>query len=261
MNLKEERPLIFFDCETTGVNMSKDKIIQLAVVSVNLVTKKMSKKSWMFNPGMPIPKESTEIHGITDAMVANSPKFSSVAKEIIELMKSGIPAGYNINTFDIPLVKRELFECGEDISFMNEASFVTLDVFKIIKKLYARSLGEMYLRYTGKELNSAHDAMADTMASYELLACMLKQEDSVPDTVKGINDFYYDEKWDSLKKADVTGKLVYDKDGVLTYNFGKCKGKPVGDKDEDVASYALWVINSPDKFAADTIQLIRNEIK
>jgi len=260
MNLKEKRPLIFFDCETTGVNLSKDKIVQIAIVKVDLVAKKVQKVSWMFNPGVPIPKVTTDIHGITNEMVADKPKFESAADAIMSLLKSGVPAGYNINTFDIPLVKRELSDAGKDISFMNKTTFETLDVFKIVKKLYKRSLSDMYLRYTGKELDSAHDALADTMGAYELLASMLKQEETIPDTVKGINEFYFDEKFDSVKKADIAGKLAFDDKGRVIFNFGKHFGELVGKKDQDIISYAMWIINSPDKFAKETIEMVKKEI-
>lgn len=260
MNFKTEKPLGFFDCETTGVDLGKDKIVSIALVTVDLVKKKMKKKSFMFNPGFPIPKEATDIHGITDEMVKDCPSFEENNTDIAEFLNTHIPAGYNINTFDIPLVKRELMESGIDVSFMNEPTFKTVDIFRIVKKLYKRSLSDMYLRYTGKELSESHDALADTIATYELMVNMFKQED-LPDNVDALNEFYYDEKFDSIKRADISGKLIFNKDGKVVYNFGKHKGKLVSDPDEDIRGYADWIMKSPDKFTEEVIQIIKKEVK
>lgn len=260
MRLKSEQPIIYFDCETTGLNLGTDKIIQLAVVKVDLNTKKIVKKKWMFNPDMPIPKEATEIHGITNEMVSDSPRFKFFAEEIVELLKSGIPAGYNINTYDLPLIKRELLEADQDVSFMNTDSFVTLDLFRIVKQLFPRNLGDVYKRYTGKDLDESHDALADTMACVELTSAMMQQEGSIPDTILEINKFYYDPKFDDVRKADITGKLTYNPEGEVVFNFGKFKDKLVRDKDPDIQSYCVWIINSPDKFAKDTIDIIKTEM-
>lgn len=256
MKLKAEKPLAFFDTETTGVDLGKDKIISLAIVIIDFERNKMKKKYYIFNPMIPISKEASEINGFYNENVEDKPPFKVCAEDILEIMQNCIPVGYNINTFDIPILKREFIEAGLDVSFMNEPTFKTLDVFRIVKKLYQRSLSDMYKRYTGKDLEDSHDALADTMAVYELLANMLKKEE-LPDNLDDMIKFYYDEKFDSIKRADVAGKLIFNEEGKIVYNFGKNKGMLVSD--DTIKDYAEWIVSSPDKFSEEVIQIIKKE--
>jgi len=250
---QENNTLVWLDLETTGVNISTDKIVQVAAIRVR-PNGKIDKRTWLVNPGMPIPPEATEIHGITDEMVKDEPKFNMVASTIKAAISTHIVCGYNIDRFDLPLLRREMYEAN--CHFHKEPETMTLDVMKLVNKIYSRKLGAMYQRYTGKELVGSHDAYNDAKATKILLDEMIKQED-IPDTVEGIIDFYFDELRDKNNHFDSTGKLIKDDKENICYNFGKNRGKPVYD-DRD---YALWVISKADDFPKDTIEIIKTEIK
>lgn len=243
--------IVFIDCETTGVDVGKDKIVQVAAVRFNPETKKIAKKVWMINPQMPIPQGAINIHGITDEMVKDAPIFSEVAIEIKNALRGNVLAGYNINTFDIPLLRRELYEAD---CVMEEHE--TIDVFRIVKKLFPRNLKDMYERYTGKSAEGSHDAFNDCVHAFELLECLVEKE-NIPDSVGGLNEYYFDEKIDLLKFYDSTGKIVVDFKGSLYFNFGKHKGELVAEHKD----YAMWMIGSPDLFPKDTIEIVKTAIR
>ena len=244
------KKIVFIDCETTGVDVGKDKIVQVAAVRFNPETGKVSKKVWLVNPGIPIPEGAMAIHGITDEMVKDAPSFGEIAIEIDTALNGSVLAGYNINTFDIPLLRREFFDAK-----YTWRDYETIDVFRIVKVLFSRTLGAMYERYTGKSAEGSHDAFNDCVHAFELLGCMLEQ-DNLPASVQGLNEFYYDEKIDKLKPFDSTGKIVIDEHGMLLYNFGKHKGKQIVEEKD----YAKWMINSNDMFPKDTIEIIKKEL-
>lgn len=246
------KKIIFIDCETTGVDTGKDKIVQLAAVRFNPETKKIAKKVWLINPRIRIPKEASAIHNITDEMVKDAPIFLDVAIEIKEAIKDCVLAGYNINTFDIPILRREFYDCG--LRFIDDCE--TIDVFRIVKKLFPRNLKDMYERYTGKSAEGSHDAFNDCLHAFELLECLMEKE-PIPSSVKELNEYYYDEKVDKHKYYDSTGKIVIDEKGFLLYNFGKHKGKRIDEEKE----YALWMINSSDMFPKDTIEIVKQAIR
>jgi DNA polymerase-3 subunit epsilon len=251
---QQDKTLVWLDLETTGVDISTDKIVQVAAIRVS-PNGKIAKRTWMVNPGIPIPPAATEIHGITDEMVKDEPTFDRIASTIATAISDHVICGYNIDRFDLPLLRREMYEAG--VRFHKDQDTETLDVMKLVGKLFSRKLGAMYERYTGEELVGGHDAYEDAKATMILLNAMIKQEDSVPESIKGIQDFYYDEKRDQNNHYDCVGKLIKDDQGRVCYNFGAHKGKPV---DQEV-SYAKWMIGKAKDFPKDTIEIVKTEIK
>ncbi len=246
------KKIVFIDCETTGVDISKDKVIQVAAVRFDPVTGKIGKKVWHINPMIPIPEQASKIHGIYDKDVIDLPSFEFVSEDIKSAINGCVLAGYNINTFDIPMLRREFYDAG--IEFNKDIE--TIDVFRIVKKIYSRTLGNMYERYTGKSAEGSHDAFNDCLHAFELLVKMI-EVDKLPASVDGLNEFYYDEKLDDLKFVDSVGKLAYNKEGVMVFNFGKHFGCSVKENKD----YALWMINNAASFPKDTIEIIKKEIE
>ena len=169
MQLNLKNPLVFFDLETTGVNIVKDRIIEISFVKVCPNGQEIC-KTRRINPGMPIPPESTAIHGITDEDVKDCPTFKEIAKSLAAQIKGCDLAGYNSNRFDIPLLAEEFIRAGVDID-LNRRKFV--DVQTIYHKMEQRTLAAAYKFYCNKDLNNAHTAEADTMATYEVLKAQL----------------------------------------------------------------------------------------
>ena len=169
--LKLHRPICFFDLETTGINVAKDRIVEIAVLKVFPNGNKES-KTWLVNPTIPIPEETTAIHGITDEKIANEPTFDQLAIEISELIHNCDLAGFNSNKFDIPLLAEEFLRVGIDFSMENRKA---VDIQNIFHKLEQRTLVAAYSFYCAKDLTDAHSAEADTLATYEVLR-ELKEE-------------------------------------------------------------------------------------
>jgi len=251
---QQDKTIVWLDLETTGVDISNDKIVQVAAIRVS-PNGKIAKRTWMVNPGIPIPPEATAIHGITDEMVKDEPTFDRIASTVSTAISDHVVAGYNIDRFDLPLLRREMYDAG--VRFHKDQDTVTLDVMKLVGKMFSRKLGAMYERYLGEELVGGHDAYEDAKATMLLLGAMIKQEDSIPEDIDSIREFYYDEQRDQNNHYDCTGKLIKNEEGRVCFNFGKHKGVPV-DQEE---SYAKWMINKAVDFPKDTIEIIKTEIK
>ena len=169
MNLKLKKPIVFFDLETTGVQVATDRIVEIAILKVFPNGNKES-KTWLVNPTIPIPLETTAIHGISDEKVANEPTFKELAPEISELIHNCDLAGYNSNKFDIPLLAEEFLRAEIDFDMGNRKA---VDVQNIFHKLEQRTLVAAYQFYCNKDLTNAHSAQADTNATYEVLLAQL----------------------------------------------------------------------------------------
>lgn len=239
MKLNLKRALIFFDLETTGVQISTDKVVQIAT-SKHFLDGKVEQKTMLINPGVKIPKEASDIHGITDEMVKDAPTFKQIAKSLSDYFSGCDLGGYNSDTFDVPLLIAEFHRCG--ISFPeNGVSFI--DVLKIERIVNSHKLTETYKRYTGLDLENAHDAGADVDATsvvffkqLEKLKDVLTDENGQTEfTVERIDVFCQGEK----QRFDYAGKM-YLKDGVVYWTFGKNVDKPVL---ED-RGYLNWVLSS-----------------
>lgn len=237
------KPIVFFDLETTGTSVVNDKIVSIALI---LITPNGSEThtSFLVNPGIPIPKEASDVHGITDDMVNEKPMFADIANGIFDIFKGADVGGFNSNSFDVPLLAEEFARCGLD--FMSEKRRF-FDAFMIFRKKERRDLTAAYQRYCGKELEGAHDAMVDIKATLEVFRAQMKEYPELKD-LDTLHEFC-----EFGDRADFTGHLVYD-NGVLTYNFGKHKGKPV----KQESSYAVWMLNQD--FSSVTKNLLKKEL-
>ena len=235
MQLNLRNPLVFFDLETTGINIVKDRIVEISFVKVHPNGKEEC-KTRRINPEMPIPPESTAIHGITDEDVKDCPTFKEISKSLAAQIEGCDLAGYNSNRFDIPLLVEEFLRAGVDID-LNKRKFV--DVQTIFHKMEQRTLSAAYKFYCDKSLENAHTAEADTMATYEILKAQL---DRYPDDLQ--NDIEFLSKYSSFtNNVDFAGRMVYNEDGKETINFGKYKGKLVEEVLKNDPGYYSWIMN------------------
>ena len=234
--MKLLKPIVFFDLETTGVNTSTDKIVQIAVIKINTDGSR-EEKEMLIDPQMPIPPSATEVHGITDEMVQGKPTFKQVSKGIKDFFYGSDIAGYNSDNFDVPILMQEFHRC--QIEFPDwELNFV--DVLKVERLLNSHKLTDAFKRYTGKDLDDAHEALADTRATEAVFMDQLKrlnEDDSLTEdhTPESIDKLCQGENI----RFDYAGKC-YIKDGVVFWSFGKNKDNPVL---ED-PGYLNWVLNS-----------------
>ena len=236
MELNLTRPLCFFDLETTGTDVSRDRIVEISVLKVYPNGNRES-KTWLVNPTIPIPPASTDIHGISDAMVAQAPTFKELAKQIHNMIKDSDLAGYNSDRFDIPLLAEELLRAGVDFDLKNR---VTVDVQTIFHKMEQRTLSAAYKFYCKKSLDNAHSAEADTTATYEILKAQLDTySDTLPNDIKQLSDF-------TTRKqvADFAGFIAYNEKGEEIFTFGKHKGRKVEEILEEEPGYFGWILNA-----------------
>ena len=185
MNLKLNRPIVFFDLETTGVNIVKDRIVEISILKVFPNGNKET-KTWLVNPTIKIPNEVIAIHGITNEKIANEPTFDQLHKEILNLIEDCDLGGYNSNKFDIPLLAEEFLRCGVDFSMKN---IKTVDVQNIFHKLEKRTLSAAYKFYCDKELVDAHSAEADTIATYEVLLAQIEKYSELENDIDFLSSF------------------------------------------------------------------------
>lgn len=235
MKLNLKNPIVFFDLETTGTNINTDRIVEICYLKVYPNGNEES-KTMRINPEMHIPEASTAIHGITDEDVADCPTFKDVAKDIMKDIEGADLAGFNSNRFDVPVLVEEFLRAGIDID-LTRRKFV--DVQIIYHKLEQRTLSAAYKFYCGKNLEDAHTAEADTRATYEVLKAQL---DKYPEVLQNNIDFLSDYSSYS-RNVDFAGRIVYDEQGVETFNFGKYKGMPVSEVLHRDPGYYGWILN------------------
>lgn len=235
MELNLTKPMVFFDLETTGINISKDRIVEIAILKVFPNGNKES-KTWLVNPEMEIPKEAIDIHGITNERIVNEPTFAALAPQVSEMIKGCDLAGFNSNRFDIPLLAEEMLRAVIDFDMKNR---LAIDVQVIFHKKEQRTLGAAYRFYCDKELVDAHSAMADATATYEILKAQLDKYDDLENDVNFLEVFSHHKK-----NADFAGMIVFDKDGDEVFNFGKHKGKKVTEIFEKEPGYYAWIQNA-----------------
>src|SRR5690606_2472402 len=247
MKLLLKRPLAFFDLETTGVNISVDRIVELSILKVSpdgtedVLTMRV-------NPGIPIPPESSMFHGVYDEDVKDLPSFKDRALEIKEFLGDADLAGYNSNKFDVPMLMEEFLRAGVEFSLTGRA-FV--DVQNIFHQMEQRTLKAAYKFYCDADLDNAHTAEADVRATYEVLKAQLKKYDgAIFEDKHGnvstpvVNDVQALHKFTNLSNpVDFAGRLVFDEDGDPCINFGKHKGKKVADVFHLEPSYYAWMQN------------------
>ncbi|MBT9189712.1 3'-5' exonuclease [Zobellia russellii] len=235
MELNLTRPICFFDLETTGTNVAKDRIVEISVLKVYPNGNKES-KTWLVNPEMEIPEEVVAIHGISNEKVANEPTFKDLSRTIYAMIKDCDLGGFNSDRFDIPLLAEEMLRAELDFDMK---SMVSIDVQTIFHKMEKRTLAAAYKFYCDKDLTDAHSAEADTLATYEVLLSQLDRYPELENNVKKLAEFSTHRQF-----ADFAGFLGYDEDGVEIFAFGKHKGRKVLDVLEKEPGYFGWILNA-----------------
>ena len=235
MELKLSKPICFFDLETTGIDITKDRIVEISILKVYPNGNKES-KTWLVNPTIPIPKAASDVHGITDERVAGEPTFKELAKQIHNMIKDSDLAGYNSDRFDIPLLAEEMLRAEVDLDLGNR---VSVDVQTIFHKMEQRTLSAAYKFYCGKDLIDAHTASADTNATYEILKAQLDRYDNLENNIKKLSEFTY-----RKQIADFAGFIGYNDKGEEIFTFGKHKGKRVEDIFDEEPGYFGWLLGA-----------------
>lgn len=235
MNLNLNRPICFFDLETTGIDVARDRIVEISILKIHTDGREEN-FTWLVNPTIPIPKETTAVHGISDADVADKPVFKELATEIYNLIKDSDLGGFNSNRFDIPLLAEELLRADIDFDMKNRNA---IDVQTIFHKMEQRTLSAAYKFYCDKNLENAHSAEADTKATYEILKAQLDRYEDLSNDMKTLAEF------SSRKRcADFAGFIAYNKAGEEIFSFGKHKGKKVEDVLDQEPGYFGWIQNA-----------------
>ena len=235
MELKLTRPICFFDLETTGVDVGKDRIVEISIFKVFPNGNKES-KTWLVNPTIPIPPQTTAVHGITNEKVANEPTFAELSSQIYNMIKDSDLAGYNSDRFDIPLLAEEMLRAGVDFDMKNRFS---VDVQTIFHKKEERTLSAALKFYCGKTLENAHTAEADTMATYEILLGQLEKYPDLQNDIKVLSEFTT-----RKKSVDFAGMIVMNDKGQEMFSFGKYKNVLVDEVFDKDPGYFGWIQNA-----------------
>lgn len=235
MALQLKRPFIIFDLETTGISISRDRIVELAYIKL-FPDGSEEKKTLRFNPEMPIPIEASMIHGIYDADVANEPTFVSKAKEIADIFAGCDFGGFNSNKFDFPMLVEEFLRSQIDFDTENR-KFV--DAQRIFHMMEQRTLSAAYKFYCNKTLENAHNAMADTQATYEVLLAQIEKYEQLENNIDQLHSIS-----GQSNNVDLAGRMVYNDKKIPVFNFGKHRGKPVQDVFKSEPAYYQWMMDN-----------------
>jgi DNA polymerase-3 subunit epsilon len=265
MIFKLDRDLCFLDIESTGLNVVSDRILQLAMIKYPKDGSDPQELSMLINPGIPISLEAMLVHGITPKDVANKPTFQQVAQKIRDFIGDADFAGYNSNRFDIPLLMEEFSRVGIELDMARRR---TVDVQRIFYKMEPRTLKAALRFYCDRELEDAHDAMADVRATIDVFFGQLQRyegQDFVDDHgavqpspvirhVQALHDFTND-----MRFVDATQKLRYDTDGTVVFNFGKYNGQPVAETLANDKQYYHWIMAK--EFTSQVKQTVKNIVR
>ena len=235
MKLNLKNPIVFFDLETTGIDVTKDRIVEIAIIKVQ-PNGDEEEKTLRINPTIPIPKESSKIHKIFDEDIKDAPTFKVVAKEIAAFIEGCDLAGFNSNRFDIPLLAEEFIRAEVDIDMRKRRM---VDVQTIFHKMEQRTLVAAYKFYCNESLENAHAAMADTKATYEVLKAQLEKYDDLENDVDFLSKFSTHHK-----HADFLGRIIINKNDEEVINFGKYKGQTVESVFAKDPGYYGWIMNA-----------------
>ena len=260
MKLKLKKDFICFDCESTGLSVVKDRIIQLALTKYFADGREPVTRVRYINPGIPIPTKITDITGITDDMVRNQPPFSKLAKGLMELIGDADFLTYNGNRFDIPLLMEEFERCGMQLDMSNRKRVDALRIFHLMEP---RTLRAAVRFYCNEKFDNAHDAQADTDATFKVLEAQIekyegiifeaKDGNEIPSPVVNDIEILHDISVNK-KELDFQGKVEMNEQGVPVFTFGKYQGMPVGENLAKDPKYNLWIQNGD--FASDTKRLV-----
>lgn len=227
------RPIAFIDLETTGVSLSTDRIIEIAIIKIGTDGARQTKRK-LLNPGIPIPKESSDIHGITDEMVKDAPTFKQSANEIKMFIENCDLGGYNSNRFDIPMLMEEFLRAGMDVDLSTRRM---IDVQHIFYTMEPRTLTAAYKFFCEKDLVAAHSAEADVDATIEVLMAQLKRYSNLGNTVESILGVIGEDK-----VVDYARRFCFNDKGDEIFNFGKHKGRLVRDVLKAEPQYYDWMM-------------------
>ena len=235
MQLQLKRPICVFDLETTGVNIAKDRIVEISILKA-FPDGLEKEKTWLVNPEMSIPAEATAVHGITNEKVADAPTFKELSVEIYSWFKGSDLAGYNSDRFDIPLLAEEMLRAEIDVDFKNHKS---VDVQTIFHKMEQRTLAAAYKFYCSKELENAHSASADTKATFEVLKAQIDHYKDLENDVDMLSQFTT-----RHSSVDFAGYIRRNKENEPIFSFGKHKGKTVVEVLEREPGYFGWLMEA-----------------
>ena len=234
MNLKLKRPIIFFDLETTGVDIANDRIVEISMVKIGVDGQKIV-KTRRINPEMHIPEGATEVHGICDEDVKDEPTFKQIAKSLAAFIEGCDFGGFNSNRFDLPMLVEEFLRAEVDVNFDNR-KFV--DVQTIFHRKEQRTLVAAYKFYCNKDLENAHSAEADTMATYEVLESQIERYGDIGSTVEELAEFS-----SHGPIVDFAGRLSLNENGQEIFTFGKYRNCVVSEIFAKDPSYYSWLMN------------------
>jgi DNA polymerase-3 subunit epsilon len=265
MKLNLDRDLCFIDLEATGLNVVRDRIVQIAMIKYFNSGGAPEELNMLINPGIPISQEAMEVHGILPKDVANKPTFQQVADKVYDFIGDADLAGYNSNRFDIPMLMEEFTRVGIDFNVDNRR---TIDVQRIFYKMEPRTLKAALKFYCDKNMDDAHDAMIDVRATVDVFLGQLQRYDGIDhedgdgnitktpvrNDIQAIHDFTNDQRY-----LDATQKLKIDTRGVAVFNFGKYNGKPVGETLARDKQYYNWILNK--EFSTQVKQLVKKLVK
>jgi DNA polymerase-3 subunit epsilon len=266
MRLKLERPIIFFDLETTGIKVTEDRIIEIGMIKISPDGEEKSLLKRV-NPKYPISKEASEVHHIYYDDIKDEPTFAEIANELIEFIGDADLGGYNSIKFDVPMLVEEFYRVGIEFDLKKRRQ---IDVMNIFMRMEPRNLKAAYKFYCNKELKDAHSAMADIKATYEILLAQLDRykdteyEDKegnigkpIQNNIKALSSFSYHNK-----NADLAGQIIYNKEGKEIFNFGKYKGRSVEEVFLSEPNYYAWMMNAKfPKYTKKVITEILNRVR
>lgn len=251
MDLNLKKSIVFFDLEATGLNVTKDRIVEIGIIKIN-PDQSEERLVQLINPEINIPQEVIDIHGITNEIVADKPTFTDFSDELVKFIGDADLAGYNSNKFDIPLLLEEFVRADADFSMDNRAC---VDVQNIFHKMEKRTLEAAYQFYCNKVIENAHSAEADIIATYEVLKAQLDKYSDLENDISYLAEFSQNSK---NKVADFSGRLAYNKEGELIYNFGKHQNKTVAEILKKEPGYHNWMLNND--FPHYTKKVLRSAI-
>jgi len=234
MKLNLKNPLVFFDLETTGMNIASDRIVEISYLKI-YPDQREEVKTYRVNPGMPIPEAVTAIHGISNDDVKDAPSFKEIAKTLANTFEGCDFAGYNSNKFDLPLLAEEFIRANVDLD-LKKRKFI--DVQVIFYKKEQRTLSAAYQFYCNKELINAHSAETDTRATYEVLQAQLDMYSDLQNNIDKLSEFSA-----HSRSVDFAGRIVYNDKDEEIFNFGKYKGQTVVSVLAKDPSYYSWMMN------------------
>jgi len=233
--LELKKSIAFFDIEATGLNIVKDRIVELCILKLNPDHSK-EVKTWLVNPEVPISEEASKIHGYKNEDLTDKPTFKDVSNDVIEFIGNADLGGFNILRYDLPLIMEEFLRVGANFDFTKRK---LIDVQKIFHTLEKRTLEAAYKFYCSKDLKNAHSAEADTLATEEILNAQVERYEQLGNTIEELNNFLGDP---ANQFVDLAGRIVYKGD-VPVFNFGKYRGKPVKQVFAKDPSYYSWMMN------------------